>query len=176
MSALSVEIASSRALPQLRRNESQTFSHNNQDIARELTRLYPEHAVAVIDKEHPEIVPTDILVVTTFYYEAHVDPFRKNDIGLVLHLTADALLYGSGAGATEELLRDVWQWAWLAFGARAPFVVETMSEDLLREVIDHPFDVAHGELKARERYHLPRSIAGHVSCTKMKKRGERMSP
>lgn len=132
-----------------------TYSHNNQDIARELARLFPDHSVAVVDKEHSELALTDILVATTFYYEAHVDPFRKNDIGLVLHLTADAPLYASGASATEELLRDIWQWAWLAFGARAPFIIETASEDLLREVIDHPFEVAHGELQARERYHLP---------------------
>lgn len=131
-----------------------TSSHNNQDVARELARLFPEHSVAVIDKEHPELTSADLLVVTTFYYEAHADPFRKYDIGLVLHLTADAPLYASGVSATEELLRDVWQWAWLAFVVRAPFVVETASEDLLREVIDHPFEVAHGELKARERYHL----------------------
>lgn len=132
-----------------------TYSHNNQDVARELARLFPEHTLAVIDKEHHEFVSADILVVTTFYFEAYIDPFRKNDIGLVLHLTADTPLYTSGASATDKLLRDVWQWAWLAFGARAPFVVETTSEDLLREVIDHPFDVAHGELEARERYHLP---------------------
>lgn len=132
-----------------------TYSHSNQDVARELARLFPDHSVAVVDKEHSELALTDILVVTTFYYEAHVDPFRKNDIGLVLHLTADAPLYASGVSATEELLRDVWQWAWLAFGARTLFVVETASEDLLREVIDHPFEVAHGELQARERYHLP---------------------
>ena len=87
----------------------------------------------MIDKEHPEIVPTDILVVTTFYYEAHADPFRKNDIGLVLHLTADAPLYGGfWSRRNRGTLRDVWQWAWLAFGARAPFVVETRSEELLR--------------------------------------------
>lgn len=132
-----------------------TYSHNNQDIARELARLFPEHTVAVIDKEHPELVSADMLVVTAFYYEAHVDPFRKSNVGLFLHLTADAPLYASGASATEELLRDLWQWAWLAFGARAPFVVETASEDILREVIGHPFDVARCELQARERYHLP---------------------
>lgn len=132
-----------------------TYSHNNRDVARELARLFPEHSVAVIDKEHPELALADILVVTTYYYEAHVDPFRKNEIGVVVHLTADAPLFAAGATATEELLRDVWQWAWLAFGARAPFIVETASEDLLREVIDHPFDVARGELQARERYHLP---------------------
>lgn len=132
-----------------------TYSHNNQDVTRELARLFPEHSVAVIDREHPELISADILVVTTFYYEAHIDPFRKSDIGLVLHLTADAPLYASDASATEELLRDVWQWAWLAFGARAPFVVQTASEDLLREVLDHPFKVARGELQARKRYHLP---------------------
>lgn len=132
-----------------------TYSHNNQDIARELSRLFPEQAVVVIDKEHAKLVSADMLVVTTFYYETQVDPFRKNDIGLVLHLTADAALYAAGVCATEELLRDVWQWAWFAFSARAPFVVETASEDLLREVIDHPFDAARGELQARERYHLP---------------------
>jgi primosomal protein N' len=131
------------------------FSHNNQDVARELARLFPEHSVAVIDKDHPKLVDADILIVTTFYAEAYADPFRKTSIGLVLHLTVDAPLYASNISGVEELLRDVWQWAWVAFGARAPFVVETASEDLLREALDHPFELAQSELEARERYHLP---------------------
>ncbi len=134
-----------------------TLSYGNQDVARELERLFPGRSVTVIDKEHPSTDKADILVVTTYYHEAQYDPFRKSDIGLVVHLTADAPLYTAGPGAVEELLRDVWQWAWLGFGRRAPVIIQTTSQEILREVIDHPFDIALEELKARERYHLPPS-------------------
>ncbi|MBI4257163.1 hypothetical protein HY626_03870 [Candidatus Uhrbacteria bacterium] len=131
-----------------------TLSYGNQDLALELQRLFPDRSVSVIDKERLGDDKTDILVVTTFYYEAQYDPFRKSDVGLVVHLTADAPLYTSGPGAIEELLRDVWQWAWLGFGRRAPIIIETASQEMLHEVFEHPFDVALDELKARERFHL----------------------
>ena len=132
-----------------------TLSYNNQDVAKELSRLFPGRSVEVIDKEHAQVSSADILVVTTFYYETIFDPFRTTNLGLVVHLTIDAPLYGQRATAVEELLRDLWQWAWVGFGRRAPVVVETTSHELIVEVLNKPFDVARGELSARERYHLP---------------------
>ncbi|TAL50137.1 hypothetical protein EPN81_03675 [Patescibacteria group bacterium] len=132
-----------------------TLSYGNQDLAREFLRLFPDRRVTVIDKEHEGDDKSDILIVTTFYHEAQYDPFRKSDIGLVVHLTVDAPLYTAGSSAVEELLRDVWQWAWLGFGRRVPVIVETSSDEILREIIEHPFEIARDELKARERFHLP---------------------
>ncbi len=132
-----------------------TLSYGNQDVAVELQRLFPGRRVCVIDKEHPNTDEADIMVVTTFYHEAQYDPFRKSDIGLVVHLTVDAPLYTAGPGAVEELLRDAWQWAWLGFGRHAPVIIETASQEILQEIFDHPFTVALDELKARERFHLP---------------------
>ena len=136
-----------------------TLSHSNVDVAHECERLFPDHRVAVIDKEHAGDHTSDILVVTTFYYESLFDPFRTSPLGLVVHLTPDAPLYRADPTAVSELLRDVWQWAWVGFGKRVPVLIETASQELIAQVIDHPFAVALEELQARERYHLPPSFS-----------------
>lgn len=132
-----------------------TFSCTNQDIAKELIRLFPNHRVGFVDKEHPSVEQADILVVTTFFYEAIFDPFHASNYGLIIHLTTDAPLYQERVAAIEDILHDVWQWAWIGFGYRAPVVIETSSQDLIAQVLEKPFAIALDELHARERFHLP---------------------
>jgi len=132
-----------------------THSYSNQDVAQELRRLFPDHHIDIVDKEHSDTHSADILVVTTYYYETVLDPFRPSNLGLLVQLTTDAPLYSASPVAMEELLRDVWQWAWVGFARRAPVVIETASPDLLTQVINRPFHVASDELQARTQYHLP---------------------
>jgi primosomal protein N' len=132
-----------------------SMSLGNLDVARELQRRFPQASISIIDKEHPKLQRAEILLVTTFFYEAHVDPFKKTNIGLVLHLSADAPLYNAAPTAVEALMRDLWQWAWVGFGARARVLFQTTSPDLVRLAIDDPFGLAKEELQARARYQLP---------------------
>ena len=94
-------------------------------------------------------------MVTTYYYETIFDPFKKSTIGLVVHLNVDAPLYDSSPTAIEELFRQSWQWGWLAFGARAPYIIQTASPDLVTGVMENPFKLIEEELQARQRYFLP---------------------
>lgn len=127
----------------------------NQDLATELHQLYPDVSVAIIDKEHPNIAQAHILVVTTFYYETHFDPFKSSSIGLVVHIDVDSPLYDAKPTAMEDLLRDAWQWAWVGFARRSPVLLQTASPDLVTHAIEDPFRTAQEELEARTRYNLP---------------------
>lgn len=127
----------------------------NEEVARELRNLFPHSSIAMIDKEHREKTQADILLVTTFYYEAYADPFKNSRIGLVVVLDVDSLLYQEGPQVVENVLRDLWQWAWLAFGNRAPILIQTASRDFVESVMYHPFETAAEELEASMRYHAP---------------------
>jgi primosomal protein N' len=127
----------------------------NQKVVKELKGLFPENSVEVVDKEHPDENHSDILVVTSYYYEAVHEPFRKSQFGFVVHLDADSPLYDSQPTAVEDLMRDVWQWAWFAYTQRAVYFVQTASPDLVESIIDDPYQVAKEELKARVSYQLP---------------------
>ncbi|PJE76477.1 hypothetical protein COV05_03865 [Candidatus Uhrbacteria bacterium CG10_big_fil_rev_8_21_14_0_10_48_16] len=132
-----------------------SFGQGNRDLAQELSQLFPSASVAIIDKEHPAPQTSDILVVTSFYYEAQYDPFKSSRMGLVVHMDVDSPLYNAKPTAVEDLLRDIWQWSWVGFGKRAPVLLQTASPDLVMDAIESPFKSAQEELDARIRYHLP---------------------
>ena len=132
------------------------IGYGNERVAKELSTLFPSAQITIVDKEHPYMADAaDILLATTYYYETVFDPFKKTDIGLVVHLNVDAPLYDSSPTAIEELFRQTWQWAWFAFGARAAYIIQTASPDLVTGVMENPFKLIQEELQARQRYLLP---------------------
>jgi len=133
-----------------------SMNPGNVEVAQELKQLFPKATVQVIDKEHSNPPDANIIVTTTYYYEAFFDPFRTNrGFGAVIHLSVDSPLYDAKPTAIEDLQRDIWQWAWFAFAYQSQIVLQTASTDLVRSCIENPFVAAYEELVARNTYQLP---------------------
>lgn len=141
--------------PQCQSNNLSSTILRNQEVARELETYLPGVRVDIVDKDHPNPSQANILLVTSFYYESIFDPFKKTDIGLVVHADVDAPLYDGQPSATENILRDVWQWMWVGFHNRCPILLQTASIDLISSVINTPFELAQEELQAKKTYHMP---------------------
>ncbi len=134
------------------------FAPGNIEVAREMAVLFPEHTVSVIDKEHPEDLGADILIVTAYWYEALYNPFKKARFGLVVQLDADTPLFGSSPLAIDNLSRSLWHWSSVAYACRAPFLVQSASTKLIEKILQEPFVAAQEELMAREQYGLPPAV------------------
>lgn len=132
-----------------------SIGYGNKRVLEELKEQFSAASIALIDKEHDGDLQADILVVTQHYYENLHDPFHKRDVGLVIQLDADAPLYSSDPRAVEDLMRQLWQWAWIAFSHRSPYLVQTTSADLVERALASPFDLALEELRSRTNYRLP---------------------
>jgi len=131
------------------------FGLGNQEVARELQALFPGVSVSIIDKEHEGDPNAQILVVTSFWYEAHFHPFKKLNLGLVVHIDADTPLYSTSPTAVQDLMISVWTWRSVAYACRVSYLVQTASSQLVQRILDRAFPAALDELKAREDYQLP---------------------
>jgi primosomal protein N' len=130
------------------------LGHGNVQVAQELSRLFPNTSVKIVEKGVDDL-DADILVVTQHYYENLRTPFTGPAFSLVVHLDSDTPLFSSSPLAVEHFTHDVWQWAWFAYAHRALYVAQTHSIDLLEQVLREPVQLMQNELRSRETYSLP---------------------
>ncbi|MFA4845874.1 MAG: hypothetical protein WC654_04925 [Patescibacteria group bacterium] len=127
----------------------------NEDVAQEMKKLFPDASVAILDKEHPKDSGERILIVTSYFLEACYDVFRPEHFAAVLLVNVDAPLYRDSPSAIESLVRELWQWRWLAHTSHAPFLVQTGSVALVQMALQDPERVLREDLASRKSYHLP---------------------
>ncbi|NQV89227.1 MAG: hypothetical protein HQ488_02805 [Parcubacteria group bacterium] len=131
------------------------FGPGNQEVARELAKIFPTVSISIIDREHAGDPDAQILVVTSYWYEALFQPFKKLSVQAVIQIDADTPLYSTSPTAIQSFMQSLWQWRSVAYACRAPYVIQTSSSQLAQRILDKPFDAAKEELAARQDYNLP---------------------
>ncbi len=124
-------------------------------MARELHSLFPSAPISIVDKEHDGDPNSQILVVTSYWYEAVFQPFKKLSFQAVIQIDADTPLYSTSPTAVQSFMQSLWQWRSVAYACRAPYYIQTSSSKLASHILDHPIDASKDELAARVDYHLP---------------------
>jgi primosomal protein N' len=131
------------------------FGPGNQEVARELAKIFPTVSISIIDREHEGDPDAQILVVTSYWYESLFQPFKKLSVQAVIQIDADTPLYSTSPTAVQSFTQSLWQWRSVAYSCRAPYLIQTSSSQLAQRILDKPFDAAKEELAARQDYNLP---------------------
>jgi primosomal protein N' len=144
--------------PSCRGRDFSRVGPGNQEIAQELSRHFPNTSVRIVDKEHATSSDASIVVATNFYLETIYDPFSPERFNLIVATNIDMPIYSSEPSALTSLVRDVWQWRFVAYSSRSPFIIQTSSPELLTSVLNDPISLATEEQTSRRDYRLPPTV------------------
>lgn len=127
----------------------------NRAIKLALQKLFPEATVSIIDRGCQEDLSADILLVTSFYFEAIHDPFLKNNLGLIINLDADLPLLEANISSLDNALRLIEELRALALREQALFVAQTRTPEIFNKYYADPIAYWQEEIKRRQDYQDP---------------------
>ena len=143
----------------------------NQKVETLLRQRYPEAEIQRIEKQHDRlksvspssgndpaaggVKDADIILATQYYFENILNPFTETNVGLVVELLADLGLSDSYYTATEDTMRRLLELQGLAQRFQCPFLVQTWSADMIKQMLSDPAAALKAESEVREHFNYP---------------------
>ncbi len=127
----------------------------NREIVRQLMKRFPTETIGVAEKGTQFDPETEIIVATQFYFENILDRLNPPQFGLVAELAADIGLSEPFYNAVEKTMVRLHELRGLAWRARANFMVQTWSPELISRIINEPKTTLDDEAQVRRHFSYP---------------------
>jgi len=131
----------------------------NRKVESMLKEHFPNKSIVRVEKNHTltekTIEKADIVLATQFYFENIYNPFLKRNVGLVVELMVDLGLSEPFYNATENTLIKLLELRGIAWRAQCPFIVQTWTIGLVKQMIDTPHGILQAESDLRKIMNYP---------------------
>jgi primosomal protein N' len=140
-----------KVCPACNKNKLSFRGIGNKKLSSDISKLFPNAKVAIIDKEHSRISNADIIVATEHYFQSLYEPFESK-YGIIAEVCADKLM-GYGYKSVEIMMYKLNRLSHMAHACKSELIVQTWSPQLIKQMLDNKF--SETETRIRKQYLLP---------------------
>jgi primosomal protein N' len=137
--------------PACNKNKLRFKGIGNKKLSSDISKLFPNARVTIVDKEHSKISNADIIIVTEHYFQSLYKPFESR-YGVIAEICADKLM-GYGYRSVEIMMYKLNRLSHIAHACKSELIVQTWSPQLIKQMLDDKFSEA--EVQIRKKYLLP---------------------
>jgi len=141
--------------PKCRGTEISSRGIGNREIVRQLQKRFPTETISIAEKGSEFNQAAPIIVATQFYFENLLNRLDPPNFGLVAELAADIGLSEPYFNAVEKTLIRLSELRGIAWRAKAEFLVQTWSPEIIGSMFNNPKEILDNESQVRRHFLYP---------------------